>query len=71
MYSSERPEYLNYASVATVIGHEIMHAFDAADDFSEVWSARTTSKRKFEERIKCLVNQYGDLTETHMQINVI
>lgn len=27
-YDSDRPEYLNYAAIGTIIGHEITHGFD-------------------------------------------
>jgi len=64
-YRKGYPKYLNYGSLAMVIGHEITHGFDSTgrlfDKYGNVkdwWSFR--SKLDFVERTECLVNQYNN-----------
>jgi len=64
-YRKGFPKYLNYGSLAMVIGHEITHGFDSTgrlfDKYGNVkdwWSS--WSKIDFEERTECLVNQYNN-----------
>lgn len=70
IYSSERPEYLNYGSAGFVVGHEIMHGFSDADYLNHVWAGDAKSKRIFDERVECYVDQYGNVTEptTNMKV---
>ncbi|ETN81757.1 peptidase family M13 [Necator americanus] len=60
------PRALNYGGIGAIIGHEITHGFDdngrqfdADGNLKEWWDAEV--KKKFEERIKCIINQYGKL----------
>ncbi|CAI4228271.1 unnamed protein product [Auanema sp. JU1783] len=60
------PKALNYGGIGAVIGHEITHGFDDQgrqfDDIGNLrdwWDATTTEK--FEERTKCVVEQYGSI----------
>ncbi|XP_031633689.1 neprilysin-2-like [Contarinia nasturtii] len=75
-FSSERPQYLNYGAIGTVIGHEITHGFDnkgSRFDFNgslvDWWKPET--KSHFSEKVKCIIEQYGNFTEplTGLQLN--
>jgi len=64
-YTKGYPKYLNYGSLAMVIGHEITHGFDSTgrifDKYGNVkdwWSLSSTLN--FLRRTKCLVNQYNN-----------
>lgn len=71
IYSSERPEYLNYGSAGFVVGHEIMHGFSDAEYLTDIWTGDAMSERDYEDRIKCYVDQYGNVTEptTNMKVS--
>ncbi|XP_020613218.1 endothelin-converting enzyme homolog isoform X1 [Orbicella faveolata] len=63
-YRKGYPKYLNYGSLAMIIGHEITHGFDSRGrlfdkngNVKDWWSFR--SKLDFVERTECLVNQYN------------
>ncbi|KAJ7373661.1 hypothetical protein OS493_011270 [Desmophyllum pertusum] len=63
-YRKTYPKYLNYGSLAMVIGHEITHGFDSQGrnfdkngNFKDWWS--TYSKNNFITRAYCLVQQYN------------
>jgi neprilysin len=66
-FSLSWPQYMNYAGIGQVIAHEISHAFDknsAAYDFERkpvAWSKAT--KKAFDEKVQCLIDQYGNFTE--------
>lgn len=64
-YRKSYPKYLNYGSLAMVIGHEITHGFDGQGrlfdkngNVKNWWS--TSSTYSFAEKASCLVNQYND-----------
>ncbi|CAH3026697.1 unnamed protein product, partial [Porites evermanni] len=64
-YTKNYPKYLNYGSLATVIGHEITHGFDDSGrlydkngNFNDWWSEE--SEANFKSKSDCLVDQYGD-----------
>ena len=66
-YKSDRPMYLNFATTATTIGHEIIHGFDNnGRNFDENgkkqsepgwWSKDTFLK--YNEKSACVINQYS------------
>uniref|UniRef100_A0A1W7RA36 Neprilysin n=1 Tax=Hadrurus spadix TaxID=141984 RepID=A0A1W7RA36_9SCOR len=63
-YDYGLPKYLNYATIGAVIGHEITHGFDTKgskrDSIGNTrnwWSDE--SKREFESRADCFVQQYN------------
>ena len=63
-FDPERDPAFNYGGIGSVIGHEISHAFDdSGSKFDHTGNMRNwwtkNSKRKFDQRAKILVNQYG------------
>ncbi|CAN7975082.1 unnamed protein product, partial [Ixodes persulcatus] len=66
-FSKDRPSYLNYGAIGSVIGHEITHGFDDEGrqfdkDGSNInwWEPETDLK--FRQRAQCIVEQYGNYT---------
>ncbi|KAK6012755.1 peptidase family M13, partial [Ostertagia ostertagi] len=66
-FSGSFPKAVNYGAIGAVIGHEITHGFD--DQGSQYdkdgnlhnwWSTR--SLEAFDERRRCIVEQYGNYT---------
>ncbi|KAJ7373659.1 hypothetical protein OS493_011268 [Desmophyllum pertusum] len=75
-YRKMYPKYLNYGSLAMVIGHEITHGFDSQGrnfdkngNFKDWWS--TSSKNNFITRAYCLVQQYNGYEVFEKYINGI
>ncbi|KHJ98326.1 peptidase family M13 [Oesophagostomum dentatum] len=75
-FSGAFPKAVNYGAIGAVIGHEITHGFD--DQGSQYdkdgnlhnwWSAR--SLESFDERRRCIVEQYGNYTvpKINMKVN--
>ncbi|KAF9430764.1 hypothetical protein BGZ76_000716 [Entomortierella beljakovae] len=67
MFNLGYPEYLNYGSIGSVIGHEITHGFDdsgrnfdATGLYRDWWSNSSTIE--FNERSQCFIDQYGNFT---------
>lgn len=63
--NEKRPQYINYASLGFVVGHEITHGFgdqghqfDKDGNFINWWDKKT--KEQFVERTNCLIYQYGN-----------
>lgn len=77
-FGSNRPNYLNYGAIGSVVGHEITHGFDdVGSQFDENgnlknWWAPTTSK-SFKIKSQCLVDQYGAIRDkqTNLKLNGI
>lgn len=74
-YSNDRPEYMNYASVGYVIGHEMTHGFDdlgrlynSNGNLVDWWDPET--KKAFLEKKKCIIEQYGNYTDDSIHINL-
>lgn len=64
LYKKIYPKYLNYGSLAMVIGHEITHGFDNSGrlfdkngNYRNWWS--TSSRNAFHSKALCLIKQYG------------
>ncbi|XP_015766306.1 PREDICTED: endothelin-converting enzyme 1-like [Acropora digitifera] len=64
LYKKIYPKYLNYGSLAMVIGHEITHGFDNSGrlfdkngNYRNWWS--TSSTNAFRSKAQCLIKQYG------------
>ncbi|CAF1552281.1 unnamed protein product, partial [Rotaria sp. Silwood1] len=71
-FNKDAPKYLNYGGIGAVIGHEITHGFDDSgrqydkDGNRVSWWTPETIER-FNERKKCIVDQYSNYVVT--QIN--
>lgn len=72
-YHPERPAYLNYGAIGSIIAHEITHAFDnrgseydANGNFRSWWNLET--KKSFSIRSQCFIEQYESIMDS--QINV-
>ncbi|XP_074114603.1 neprilysin-2-like [Cotesia typhae] len=66
-YSNNRPNYINYGKIGSVIGHEITHGFDNSGrkydkngNVTDWWSAYTDNT--YNKKTACFVNQYNNYT---------
>lgn len=74
-YSKDRPEYLNYAGIGAMIGHELTHGFDKEGihhdkDGNLVDWWQPESEKEFTKRVQCLIDQYGNTTVKEVNLNV-
>ncbi|XP_046660728.1 neprilysin-2-like [Homalodisca vitripennis] len=74
-FSAQVPEYVNYARIGFIIGHEITHGFDdkgSRFDFrgnlKEWWDKE--SKEKFSKKKKCIIDQYSNFKDNQTQLNL-
>ncbi|XP_055324267.1 neprilysin-2-like [Sitodiplosis mosellana] len=76
LFSADRPNYLNFGGIGSIIGHEITHGFDDEGrqfDFNgnlvDWW--KETTKEHYLERANCIIEQYGNYTEpsTGLKLN--
>uniref|UniRef100_A0A1I7XT20 Peptidase_M13 domain-containing protein n=1 Tax=Heterorhabditis bacteriophora TaxID=37862 RepID=A0A1I7XT20_HETBA len=65
---TDQTDLASYASVGSIIGHEITHAFDEqgklhgpTGNLGEEWWSKE-SKRRFAEKEQCFINQYSRIT---------
>lgn len=75
LYSLDRPRYLNFGGIGQILGHEIMHGFGEygsnflfKGNYFRWWQTNTPTK--FQEKIKCLIDQYGNFTVPSLNISV-
>lgn len=75
-FSVDRPRYMNYASIGSIIGHEITHGFDDQGrqyDFdgnlANWWDPQT--EKQFIEKVQCIINQYSNYTDPKTNLTVI
>ncbi|KAM7312471.1 neprilysin-2-like [Ixodes scapularis] len=74
-FSKDRPNYLNYGAIGSVIGHEITHGFDDQgrqfdkDGNNLNWWEPETDL-KFRQRAQCIVEQYGNYTVAEGTLNI-
>lgn len=66
---------MNYGAIGLVIGHEIIHGFDETGrkfdkegNVADWWVPPT--EEKFMERIKCIIRQYSNYTDSHSMLHV-
>lgn len=71
-FDKSRPRYINFASIGTIIAHEITHGFDTTGSFYDArgdlrawWDPNTWNE--YQSRAQCLVDQYS---EAKLQIHV-
>ncbi|CAI6356529.1 unnamed protein product [Macrosiphum euphorbiae] len=75
LFSNDRPQYMNYGGIGFLIGHEIIHGFDNIYRHYDMngtkvdWWAEETNKRFFEKE-KCFINQYGNYTVPEVDLKV-
>jgi neprilysin len=74
-YANDRPDYMNYASIGYVIGHEMTHGFDdlgrlydSEGNLREWWHEDT--KKAFNEKKNCIIEQYGNFTEKSVNMSL-
>lgn len=74
-YSADRPDYMNYASIGYVIGHEITHGFDDLGrlydhegNLVDWWHPET--KKSFLVKKKCIIDQYGSYREPSINMTL-
>lgn len=64
-YDLNRPWYLNFGAIGSIIGHEITHGFDdkgsQRDMYGKIFDWWTVdTKRRFQEKTQCFVDQYNN-----------
>lgn len=66
---------MNYEAIGFVVGHEITHGFDdrgrqfdADGNLVEWWGEDTIAQ--FEQKAKCIIEQYGNYTDEKTMLNV-
>ena len=74
-YQYDRPEYLNYGAVGSVIGHELIHGFDdsgskydKSGNYRNWWHQATADRMK--EKLQCMQDQYSEYTISRIGLNV-
>ncbi|XP_063903436.1 neprilysin-2-like [Zophobas morio] len=75
-FHKDRPRYMNFGAVGSVIGHEITHGFDDTGrqfdkngDLVNWWKEET--KIKFLEKAQCIIKQYNNysIPEVKLKLN--
>ncbi|CAB3998205.1 endothelin-converting enzyme 1-like [Paramuricea clavata] len=68
------PKYLNYGAIGVIMGHELTHGFDSHgskfDKYGNLnnwW--RNGSLDRFQQRVNCMVEQYGNFTSQGKKID--
>ncbi|RZF35771.1 hypothetical protein LSTR_LSTR012069 [Laodelphax striatellus] len=74
-FNKDRPHYMNYGAIGLVIGHEITHGFDDKGrqfnkdgNLVEWWDEDT--KKKYLEKVKCIIDQYSNYTVRQVNMTV-
>lgn len=74
-FAADRPKYLNYAAIGSIIGHEISHGFDdegsqfdASGNLVNWWLEST--KDAYLEKAQCIIDQYSNFTENITGLNI-
>uniref|UniRef100_A0A7E4V4Z4 Peptidase_M13 domain-containing protein n=1 Tax=Panagrellus redivivus TaxID=6233 RepID=A0A7E4V4Z4_PANRE len=62
-YEKNLPDYINYATIGSIISHEIMHGFDSKGRFYDAFGNvvdwwENAASVKYDEKTKCYVKQY-------------
>lgn len=74
-FAANRPQYMNYASIGSIIGHEITHGFDDEGRQYDLdgnlfnwWNPET--ERQFLNKAKCIIEQYSNYTDVRTNLTV-
>uniref|UniRef100_A0A6G1S6H5 Membrane metallo-endopeptidase-like 1 n=1 Tax=Aceria tosichella TaxID=561515 RepID=A0A6G1S6H5_9ACAR len=74
-FHRDRPNYLNFGAIGSIIGHELTHGFDnlgrqfdKEGNHRDWWGAETDSN--FRERAQCFIEQYGNFTVPGTELKV-
>lgn len=66
---------MNYASIGSIIGHEITHGFDDQGrqydldgNLADWWEPQT--QQQFLEKAQCIIDQYGNFSDARTNLNV-
>lgn len=77
IYDGERPNYMNYGALGSIIGHEFTHSFTLTGDHSypvnNTWMTNS-SMTKFHEKVQCVIEEYDkylNVTEGLHKVNLI
>jgi len=69
LFQADRPAYMNYGAIGTVMGHEITHGFDdqgaqkdGQGNLVNWWDKET--KQSYLEKAQCIIDQYGNYSVT-------
>lgn len=72
----DRPQYLNYGAIGSILGHEITHGFDPTGkgfdkngNLQDWWSPE--ANKTFYEKAQCIVDQYNNYLVEEIGIKVI
>ncbi|XP_058805565.1 neprilysin-2-like isoform X2 [Phymastichus coffea] len=74
-FQSDRPQYINYGTIGTMIGHEIIHGFDNQGRKYDKYGNRknwweSNTEKNFIKKAKCIVEQYNNYTVPEVGLNV-
>lgn len=74
LFSLETPSYLGLGTLGFIVAHEIMHGFDKAGvEFDDERVRRSllspSSQRIFEEKLRCVREQYSNTFKTEYSVN--
>lgn len=74
-FSLSFPQYINYASIGFIIGHEFSHGFDDTGrqldyrgSLLDWWKPET--KEKFSEKEQCFIEQYSNFMDIESNLSV-
>lgn len=68
---SKTPDFVNYAGLGYIIGHEIGHGFDATGILSNTQLLLSNNSMKlFEEKATCFVEQFGKYVEPQSNMSL-
>ncbi|XP_014208534.1 neprilysin-2-like [Copidosoma floridanum] len=74
-FKPDMPNYLNYGSIGSIIGHEITHGFDnqgrkhdKRGNQNNWW--QTSTEEHFYRKARCIIDQYNNFTVKEVGLNV-
>ncbi|XP_043472649.1 neprilysin-2-like [Leptopilina heterotoma] len=74
-FDKERPQYMNYGSIGSTIGHEITHSFDSrgrkydkTGNFFNWWTAE--ANESFLSKVQCIIDQHNNYRVEEVGLNI-